>query len=285
MAIEIISTLKPKNNGTFPIAEAKDITVDENGTRLDAKLTELANNAGSGSGGSYVLELTAESGTLTDEQYNAVVANAPNVVASLGGELIFPYKGYYAGNNEHQFEIVTQQTGGEDGSTIVSLYLTIEADKSYSMRVTESQFASKTYVDNAVANAGGSGGGGSSDGGRTLKVIECATAEELFSNIYAHTDAIFFKVITEGVMALMYEDESGNMTTLDLEGTGFDVAAANDGGVIVIMKEVGLTGVTTIIMAEEDGLVTQGILKPFTGTECVGVVDFSNVSKFKLCYF
>jgi hypothetical protein len=51
MAIEIISTLKPKNNGSFPIAEAKDITVDENGTRLDAKLTELANSTGGGSGG------------------------------------------------------------------------------------------------------------------------------------------------------------------------------------------------------------------------------------------
>lgn len=38
MAIEIISTIKPKNNGNFPIVEAKDITVDKNGTRLDDKL-------------------------------------------------------------------------------------------------------------------------------------------------------------------------------------------------------------------------------------------------------
>lgn len=49
MAIEIISTLKPKNNGTFPIAEAKDI--DVNGKRLDTKLAELEENAGSGGGG------------------------------------------------------------------------------------------------------------------------------------------------------------------------------------------------------------------------------------------
>lgn len=40
MAIEIISTLKPKNNGTFPIAEAQDISVDDSGTRLDAALSE-----------------------------------------------------------------------------------------------------------------------------------------------------------------------------------------------------------------------------------------------------
>lgn len=38
MAIEIISTLKPKNNGNFPIAEAADISVDPNGVRLDEKL-------------------------------------------------------------------------------------------------------------------------------------------------------------------------------------------------------------------------------------------------------
>ena len=41
MAIEVIATIKPKNNGTFPIVEAKDISVDENGARLDEKLAKL----------------------------------------------------------------------------------------------------------------------------------------------------------------------------------------------------------------------------------------------------
>ena len=41
MAIEVISTLKPKNNGDFPIAEAKDISVDDNGTRLVDKLAAV----------------------------------------------------------------------------------------------------------------------------------------------------------------------------------------------------------------------------------------------------
>lgn len=41
MAIEVISTIKPKNNGTFPIVEAKDISVDENGMRLDEKLATI----------------------------------------------------------------------------------------------------------------------------------------------------------------------------------------------------------------------------------------------------
>lgn len=66
MAIEIISTLKPKNNGTFPIAEAADIAVDENGTRLDAKLRELSENAGSGTGGSGGGGLSIKSITFTD---------------------------------------------------------------------------------------------------------------------------------------------------------------------------------------------------------------------------
>ena len=41
MAIEVISTIKPKNNGSFPIVEAKDVSVDENGTRLSEKLSNL----------------------------------------------------------------------------------------------------------------------------------------------------------------------------------------------------------------------------------------------------
>ena len=41
MAIEVIATIKPKNNGDFPVVEAKDISVDENGTRLDEKLAKL----------------------------------------------------------------------------------------------------------------------------------------------------------------------------------------------------------------------------------------------------
>ena len=38
MAIEVIATIKPKNNGDFPIVEAQDVSVDNNGTRLDAFL-------------------------------------------------------------------------------------------------------------------------------------------------------------------------------------------------------------------------------------------------------
>lgn len=44
MAIEVISTIKPKNNGDFPIVEAQDVAVDDKGTRLNEKLENMAVN-------------------------------------------------------------------------------------------------------------------------------------------------------------------------------------------------------------------------------------------------
>lgn len=43
-SIELISGLKPKNNGDFPLVNALDVQVDEDGTRLPemlAKITEV----------------------------------------------------------------------------------------------------------------------------------------------------------------------------------------------------------------------------------------------------
>lgn len=40
-SIELIGGLKPKNNGSFPLMEAKDIQVDSEGTRLDAALNGI----------------------------------------------------------------------------------------------------------------------------------------------------------------------------------------------------------------------------------------------------
>ncbi|PLS24206.1 hypothetical protein BLI708_08645 [Bifidobacterium imperatoris] len=44
MAIELIDTLAPKNNGAFPMVNAKDVDVD--GKRLPEKLKELETAAG-----------------------------------------------------------------------------------------------------------------------------------------------------------------------------------------------------------------------------------------------
>ena len=50
-SIELISGIKPKNNGDFPLVNARDIQVDDEGTRLDEKLTQLEDNGGGGSEG------------------------------------------------------------------------------------------------------------------------------------------------------------------------------------------------------------------------------------------
>lgn len=43
-SVELISGLKPKNNGDFPLVNAPDVQVDKDGTRLPvmlAKITEV----------------------------------------------------------------------------------------------------------------------------------------------------------------------------------------------------------------------------------------------------
>ena len=82
MAIEVISTIKPKNNGDFPVAEAKDVSVDEKGTRLDDKLKsaiyavktademdEILTNATEDSVGEYYMYI----GATTDKYENGIV--------------------------------------------------------------------------------------------------------------------------------------------------------------------------------------------------------------------
>ena len=82
MAIEVISTIKPKNNGDFPVAEAKDVSVDEKGTRLsnrlkrtifavqtEAEMDEILTNATEDSVGEYYMYI----GATTDKYENGIV--------------------------------------------------------------------------------------------------------------------------------------------------------------------------------------------------------------------
>lgn len=69
-SIDLISGLRPKNNGTFPLMEAHDVLVASDGTRLDAKLTEI-------------ISLVGESGTLTTDQNSALVTKYPQVMVKL----------------------------------------------------------------------------------------------------------------------------------------------------------------------------------------------------------
>lgn len=42
-SVELISGIKPKNGGTFPLVNAHDVQVDDDGTRLDEVLPSSAN--------------------------------------------------------------------------------------------------------------------------------------------------------------------------------------------------------------------------------------------------
>lgn len=89
-SIELIGGLKPKNNGSFPLMEAKDIQVDSEGTRLDdalnsintsvvltlAEYQELENNGQLKGTTSYIV-------TCTETEYQNLVSDGavnPSVV-------------------------------------------------------------------------------------------------------------------------------------------------------------------------------------------------------------
>lgn len=45
-SIDLISGLRPKNNGSFPLLDAHDIQVEEDGTRLDEALKNTSKALG-----------------------------------------------------------------------------------------------------------------------------------------------------------------------------------------------------------------------------------------------
>ena len=74
-SIDLISGLRPKNNGTFPLLQAKDVQTREDGTRLDTELEELKQ------GGSCLPEVVLTTpvvhmATFTDEENEALTAAA-----------------------------------------------------------------------------------------------------------------------------------------------------------------------------------------------------------------
>lgn len=83
-SIDLISGLRPKNGGAFPLMEAKDIQTREDGTRLDAELALiwakiqeiLESGGGGGTGGD-----TPESVTVGDMEA-MLVSEAENKLVS-----------------------------------------------------------------------------------------------------------------------------------------------------------------------------------------------------------
>lgn len=54
-SVDLISGLRPQNNGDFPLMQAHDIVVDESGTRLDEKLKNIGTSGSGGSGSSVAI--------------------------------------------------------------------------------------------------------------------------------------------------------------------------------------------------------------------------------------
>lgn len=80
-SIEIISGLKPKNNGDFPLVEAHDIQVREDGTRLDEVLDELKNDSGGsltvvddGDGNVTLMSTNSNTGVVDDGDGNVIIS-------------------------------------------------------------------------------------------------------------------------------------------------------------------------------------------------------------------
>lgn len=123
MAIEIISTLKPKNNGTFPIAEACDI--DVNGTRLDEKLESI----GESGVGIVSIEETGTSGLVDTYTITLTNGNTSTFTVTNGADgvgikqvaktsttgLVDTYTIQLTNNEIFQFT-VTNGKDGEDGT-------------------------------------------------------------------------------------------------------------------------------------------------------------------------
>lgn len=60
-SIDLISGIRPKNNGKFPLVNAKDVQVDNDGTRLDAKINEI------------LLRIPSSAVIMTEAEYSAAV--------------------------------------------------------------------------------------------------------------------------------------------------------------------------------------------------------------------
>lgn len=208
-SIDLISGLRAKNNGDFPLMEAHDILVDESGTRLDEKLESMGEGGGTG-GGSYVLEINADSGTLTNEQYNALVANAPNVIACyMGAVYLRPLMMDESVANFGNFMSVSES---EETALIVTLGLVIDMNsKAYSVTQIPKEVATTSYVQNAVANASGGG----SSGGMSVKSITFTDRPTAYAWLCENSAKVIKSALASNQTPIPL-----NFSTLEVSSTG-----------------------------------------------------------------
>lgn len=129
--VELIGGLTPKNNGSFPLASAKDIQVDATGKRLDTKLAELEQR-----GGTVIVTVDGLEGTASHsatEIYALVQANN-TVVAVMTDTYNFQYKfdGYNepTAANSMQATVKFIHTAVDENGLVTTDYLIIHENKS-----------------------------------------------------------------------------------------------------------------------------------------------------------
>lgn len=76
-SIDLISGLRAKNSGVFPLMEAHDIQVDEDGTRLDEKLQSIERGAGLLS---FVREWNFNNWTIKNDASKNAISDADSLV-------------------------------------------------------------------------------------------------------------------------------------------------------------------------------------------------------------
>lgn len=146
MAVVVIDTIKPKNNGTFPVVEAVDVKVT-NDKRLDAALNDKANQ-------SDVTALqTAVNGKASQSDLNALsttVAGKQNALTT--GQLI-------ACNSGITSELVTQIgtnttaiAGKADAADLTALEAEVD-EKADSSDLTTATTSLQAQIDNIVSGS------------------------------------------------------------------------------------------------------------------------------------
>lgn len=145
--VELIGGLTPKNNGTFPLASAKDIQVDATGKRLDEKLAELEQG-----GGTVTVIVDGQAGTASHSstEIYALVQAGNSVVAVLPDYANYQYQ--YDGYNEPtaansmQASVKFIHTAVDENGILTTDYIIIHEDKSADAGYYEGTGTDEVYI-------------------------------------------------------------------------------------------------------------------------------------------
>lgn len=234
MAIEVISTIKPKNNGNFPIVEAEDVSVDKNGTRLSAKLEELASGGGSGGGAdngfnvANIVENT-ETGVLTLEFVHGNLENAlsnpASLVLAMYDTIFFTFKRKISDDN--------------------GLYIVCETDNNFEGNVVQAT-CTINILDGTVTLTEGisSGSSGLSGSSRTFIDVSALPTENINENAFYRVSSVELYLGTISVSTLL-AGQSATVTyyvveTLPAEGQ----VLSNTHMPIYVLASTGITYIT-----------------------------------------